>query len=155
MYYEDGHRLPTVTDKMIRGFFGRYRFLSNFHLCPVYVQGITYPSSEHAYMAMKTLKIMQRREISKLETPREAKIFGTSARIKLRPNWDEIRLDKMYDVLRCKFVQNKELRLLLAGTADRYLEETNDWNDTFWGVCDGVGQNNLGKTLMRLRKELS
>ena len=32
--------------------------------------------------------------------------------------------------------------------------EGNDWNDTFWGQCDGVGLNHLGKLLMRVREEI-
>lgn len=29
--------------------------------------------------------------------------------------------------------------------------EGNQWHDTFWGVCNGVGQNNLGQILMNVR----
>ena len=42
----------------------------------------------------------------------------------------------------------------LLGTGDTYLEEGNTWNDTFWGVCNGVGENNLGRILMEVREEL-
>lgn len=31
--------------------------------------------------------------------------------------------------------------------------EGNTWGDKVWGVCDGIGENNLGKTLMRIRSE--
>ena len=34
------------------------------------------------------------------------------------------------------------------------LVEGNTWGDKVWGVCDGVGENNLGKTLMRIRDAL-
>jgi hypothetical protein len=34
------------------------------------------------------------------------------------------------------------------------LIEGNTWGDTFWGVCNGVGENNLGKTLMNVREIL-
>lgn len=33
-------------------------------------------------------------------------------------------------------------------------EVTNIGDDAFWGVCNGVGQNQLGNLLMRVRKEL-
>ena len=33
--------------------------------------------------------------------------------------------------------------------------EGNTWNDTFWGVCNGQGQNWLGKILMLVRSELN
>lgn len=44
------------------------------------------------------------------------------------------------------------MQLLATGT--RYLEETNTWGDTYWGVCEGKGLNMLGKTLMQVRDEL-
>jgi predicted NAD-dependent protein-ADP-ribosyltransferase YbiA (DUF1768 family) len=28
------------------------------------------------------------------------------------------------------------------------------WGDRFWGVCNGVGENMLGKLLMQVREEL-
>lgn len=30
----------------------------------------------------------------------------------------------------------------------------NHWHDTYWGVCDGAGENRLGKLLMQVRREL-
>jgi hypothetical protein len=34
---------------VIKGFLGEYSFLSNFYLCPVYYEGLVYPSSENAF----------------------------------------------------------------------------------------------------------
>ena len=53
-----------------------------------------------------------------------------------------------------KFAQNPDLLQKLLDTGDAHLEETNTWKDTFWGVCKGEGQNNLGKILMSVREEL-
>ena len=39
-------------------------------------------------------------------------------------------------------------------TGDAELVEGNTWNDTYWGVCNGVGHNHLGKILMQVRQEL-
>jgi predicted NAD-dependent protein-ADP-ribosyltransferase YbiA (DUF1768 family) len=30
----------------------------------------------------------------------------------------------------------------------------NYWNDKFWGICKGVGENHLGKILMQIRDEI-
>lgn len=30
--------------------------------------------------------------------------------------------------------------------------EGNDWHDVYWGVCNGVGENMLGKMLMKIRQ---
>ena len=42
---------------------------------------------------------------------------------------------------------------MLQETRDFYLEETNWWNDTFWGVCNRKGKNILGHLLMKIRDE--
>jgi predicted NAD-dependent protein-ADP-ribosyltransferase YbiA (DUF1768 family) len=34
------------------------------------------------------------------------------------------------------------------------LIEGNWWGDTYWGVCNGVGENHLGKLLMKIRDYL-
>jgi predicted NAD-dependent protein-ADP-ribosyltransferase YbiA (DUF1768 family) len=43
---------------------------------------------------------------------------------------------------------------MLLATDDEELVEGNWWNDTFWGVCRGDGENNLGKIIMKVRDEL-
>lgn len=79
----------------IKGFFGDYRFLSNFHLCDVYFEGILYPSSEHAYMASKSLDISIRKMFMKIpdENQKHWGMKCADARkvgqtIELRPDWD-------------------------------------------------------------------
>ena len=42
----------------------------------------------------------------------------------------------------------------LLGDKHKAYEETNHWNDTYWGVCNGVGQNMLGRMLMFIRDNL-
>ena len=50
----------------VKGFFGDYRFLSNFHVADVWYEGILYPSTEHAYQAAKTLNEETRKEFLNL-----------------------------------------------------------------------------------------
>ena len=59
----------------------------------------------------------------------------------------------MYDVVKAKF-SIKHLKEMLLATGNEELIEGNLWNDTYWGVCNGKGQNKLGKILMRVREEL-
>lgn len=151
-------RVARVTPFGIYGFFGDYRFLSNFQTAPLrlegsWADGLVYPTSEHAYMALKTEDLAVRHQISQLETGAAAKRFGRT--IVLREGWDgALRLEAMLAVLRAKFRQNPELATKLLATGLLYLEETNDWNDVFWGVCRGRGLNMLGKMLMQVRTEL-
>lgn len=53
-----------------------------------------------------------------------------------------------------KEVPTKRQQAKLLATRDRMLIEGNDWGDTFWGMVDGEGENNLGKILMRVREEI-
>lgn len=138
-------------EEHIRGFFEEYRFLSNFHLCEVEYEGLIYPSSENAYQAAKTLDLELRKLFTKC-TPNKAKQLGRG--LKLREDWDMIKLQVMYDICLDKFRRSPELKHKLLSTNPKHLEETNWWGDTYWGVCRGVGQNHLGQTLMMVRSEL-
>ena len=135
----------------IDDFRGPYRWLSNFHMCPVMYEGEIYPSSEHAYMAAKTTDLSIREEIKALPKPGMAKKIGRS--LTLRDGWDDMRISVMEEILRDKFTRTASLKQQLLDTCDFELIEGNTWNDCFWGVCRGKGENNLGKLLMKLRKE--
>lgn len=137
----------------IFGFDGtQYRFLSNFYGAPVKYLGIIWPTAEHAYQAMKTRIAKERDEILAADTPGKAKRIGQ--KVKMRVDWDFIKDDVMYGILSSKF-SDFTLSVLLLTTNDKYLEETNTWNDTYWGVCNGVGQNKLGLQLMKIRDILT
>lgn len=141
-----------MSGNIINSFKGQYSFLSNFHPVQVEIEGIVYPSVEHAYVAMKTTDIELRKQISLIETAGKVKRMGRT--LNIRNDWDHIKLPVMFGLVRLKF-QKPELKLLLTSTGDSHLEEGNWWGDTFWGVCKGVGENNLGKILMRVRQEIT
>lgn len=132
---------------------GEFQFLCNFYPCEISYGALVYPTSEHAFQAAKTVLIEEKVLISMLKTPLEAKRAGRKL-TKIRSNWDNIRLKIMEDIVRAKFTQHKDLAAKLKATGNRELIEGNWWKDTFWGVCDGVGENHLGKILMKVRSEL-
>lgn len=136
----------------ILGFNREYRFLSNFYPAKVEYDGLEYSSTEHAYQAAKTEDAAQRRRIREAQKPGDAKRLGKQ--VKMRTDWEQIKIGVMRDLVRQKFTNHKELKEKLLATGDAYIEETNTWNDTFWGVCKGKGQNWLGKILMEIREEL-
>lgn len=136
----------------IKGFQGPYRFLSNFYPCAVEYDGFHFRSSEAAYQAAKAFGRDERKQFTELDA-RQACALGKSLK-EIHPDWYEIRLNVMYRVLRAKFGQNAELKAKLLATGDAYLEETNYWRDTFWGVYNGYGQNHLGQLLTLVRDEL-
>ena len=134
----------------IDSFDGMYSFLSNFFPCEIKYEGITYPTSEHAFQAAKTHDPNERMKIANVDSPGRAKKLGR--KLKLRRDWGSVRIGIMAAILRIKF-ENADLRKRLLNTDDAELIEGNNWHDTFWGVCDGVGENNLGKLLMKIREE--
>jgi ribA/ribD-fused uncharacterized protein len=136
-------------------FFGEHRFLSNFFVAELVWDNIVWPSSEHAYQAAKTLDRSERIRISQLKTPGAAKKCGKT--IQLRPDWEAVKVEIMYEIVLAKFSQNPELHDRLLATGDAHLEEGNSWHDRTWGVCpvgSGQGLNYLGVILMAVREEL-
>jgi ribA/ribD-fused uncharacterized protein len=134
-------------------FSGDLDFLSNFYPAPVVVGGIRYGTSEAAYQAQKSLDETVRAHFAEYH-PGKAKRKGQQ--IVMRPDWYEVRLAVMEEVLRAKFTQNPALAAKLLATGEKPLEEGNAWGDTFWGIDlnTGEGENNLGKILMKVRAEL-
>lgn len=141
-----------MTDTIpITSFSGEFAFLSNFACCRVEVDGIIFPTTEHAFQASKTTDIAARKQIALLMTPGKAKRFGRT--LTLRKDWDLVRVEVMRSILQKKFSQEPFKSLLIA-TGDRELIEGNTWGDKFWGVCNGEGFNTLGNLLMEIRREV-
>lgn len=152
--------IPTIRSNLLKdyimeqdgiyGFKGKTRFLSNFADCKVIFDGVEYPTTENAYQAAKTLNKAERKIFETL-SPFDAKQMGR--KITVRNDWQEVNLQIMFDLNLQKF-QKEPYKRWLQETGDKYIEETNTWGDAFWGVCNGVGENHLGKILMRVRDEL-
>lgn len=131
-------------------FDGEYRWLSNFWPCAISFNGLVFSSLEAAYVAAKTDDPTEIMYINTL-TPGQAKKYGRT--LELRPDWDEVKVYAMLFLLRKKFKKGSDLAKMLDATGDAELIEGNTWGDTFWGVCNGIGENNLGKLLMQVREE--
>lgn len=147
----------------IYGFYGKefaggyepineYGFLSNMVVfdIPIIYQDISYYAVENFFVSMKTQSLDLRRKIAKMD-PKKSKVYGRT--LKLRPDWEDIKYSVLLYGLREKFSKNPYRARLLA-TGDRYIEETNWWNDKFFGVHKGYGYNILGFLLMHVRTEL-
>ena len=137
--------------KIIDSFHGEYAFLSNYYDSPIFYDGILYPTVEHAFQAAKTTVFIQRIIIANKKTPGQAKCAGR--KVTLRDNWDDIKLYIMKELIILKFT-NPKLKSALLNTKDAELIERNTWNDTYWGICNGIGENHLGKILMEVRETL-
>ena len=134
---------------MIEYFRDEYYFLSNFYSAPVEYMGIRFSSNEAAFQAAKCPE--RANEFVRLN-PSEAKRLGR--RVALRPDWEQVKDNVMYEICLDKFRRNPDLRDKLLATGDAELIEGNTWGDRYWGQVDGIGRNQLGKTLMRVRHVL-
>jgi ribA/ribD-fused uncharacterized protein len=137
----------------IREFQGEFRFLSNFWPADVRFGHRSFPTVEHAYQAWKATNKEDFKFVASSPTPGEAKRRGR--KITVREDWDRVKLPLMEMLVRSKFdrERNPQLLTLLLLTGERKLIEGNKWGDTFWGVCNGEGENHLGKLLMKIRAE--
>ncbi len=129
------------------------RFLSNFVPAAIVYGRIEYPTVEHAFQAAKTDDRALKLTVAAAPSPGAAKRIGR--KVPLRADWEEVKTDIMRTLVRLKFSTHQELRERLLETGEAELIEGNTWNDTFWGVCKGKGQNWLGKILMEVREELA
>jgi ribA/ribD-fused uncharacterized protein len=139
---------------IINGFFGEYRWLSNFYDADIVYEDIYFPSVEHAYVYSKyNTKPKELTQFLEL-TSGQVKRLGKT--IDIRSDFDEIKVDVMAELIFCKFSdRNPELVQKLLSTGEAHISETNSWGDTFWGVnLEGVGLNMLGKIIMARREQL-
>ena len=160
----------------------QYGELSNFFNAPVRFCGVLYPTSEHAYQAQKLLGLsptpasrraaalvcqqstpFKAKLLASLNPPRrypwQAQLADLAASLRQqgarqRDDWERVRLDVMLSVLRCKFRHSPACRTVLLATGERPLVERS-MTDLFWGqTASGVGENNLGRLLVVVRREL-
>ena len=140
-----------MTTKKIATFDGEYEWLSNFAYSPFTFEGVTYPTVEHGFQALKTDDPAWKEKIINARTPGMAKRLGRQC--PRRATWEKEKIGVMMRLLHCKFSQNPDLKDKLLATGSAELQEGNTWGDTFWGVDtrNGLGDNNLGIGLMLLR----
>ena len=118
---------------------------------PFIYQGMTFYTVENFFQAMKTLDIEERKLIA-AATPSKAKRLGR--KVKLREDWETIKLQVMEHALRIKFAPGTSWYTKLMAIGNEEIVELNNWNDVYWGrTLDGRGENHLGNLLIKLREE--
>lgn len=133
----------------IYGFNGPYRFLSNFYIEPdgTHVEG--------EFQRAKCAEEQDRQRFSPntCTTPFHDPAFckGLGRKVKLREDWEAVKVEVMVFYVTKKFRDHPRLAERLRETGTLYLEETNAWGDSFWGVSRGYGLNMLGAILMDVR----
>ena len=111
---------------------------------------------------MNDLNTMER--IMHTNNPYQCKKLGRQVKNWNQELWDQHKCDIMFDALRYKFSQNDDILQKLLSTGNSTLAEASP-RDRIWGIGlnitdaqsgkDWRGKNLLGKTLMRVREDLS
>jgi ribA/ribD-fused uncharacterized protein len=142
----------------VKQFKNVYKKYSNFYPVKVMFEGVTYPSVEHAFQAAKTKNKYLRLQISKIPSNQAGKVKAAGRRLKIRKDWDTIKISVMRYLLTQKFNQDEFKNLLLS--VNGQIIEGNYWCDNYWGDCycpkcqDIEGKNILGKLIMNIRDEI-
>lgn len=131
-----------------------YGEFSNFAPYPIKLKGKVWATSEHYFQAQKFAGTPHENKIRKAASPMKAAELGRTRKVRIRDNWDHIKDNVMFDAVKAKFSQHRDLQTLLLETGEATLVEHTE-NDAYWGDGgDGKGKNKLGKILMRVRDEL-
>lgn len=128
-------------------------YMSNFYPSTFIVPqipGVLWPTNEHFFAAMKTTDKRLWPKFADCSTPLKAKKMGRS--VKLRPDWEQIKISVMVTGLLCKFLQNERLLAQLVDTYPKVLHEDSPY-DQIWGSRNG-GLDLLGKCLVQVREHL-
>lgn len=132
--------------------------LSNFSAFTLRWKGLLFMTSEAAYQWEKfnfsEAPTWLRMDILHAASAHDAFKIAQKNNHRRRPDWDEVKVDIMRDILRAKAQQHEYVRRKLLQTGARELVE-NSWRDNFWGWGENRdGQNMLGKLWMQIRDEL-
>jgi len=129
--------------------------LHNFSAHSIVYKGAVYPTVEHAYHSSKFDDVDIKKEIQQAGNPLLAYTLGQKYASARKSNWDEIKVNVLYEIIKEKVNQHEEVKNTLLSTGSDEIVEVNP-NDDFWGSGkDRNGQNNTGQILMRIRQELS
>lgn len=125
-----------------------YYFLSNMYPCKIKLGKYTFSCAEAAFQAAKCPARVS--EFIGIDGYAAKKL---GRKVELRSDWNEVKLNFMERIVRAKFNQHPELKEKLINLDCPTIVEDNNWGDTFWGVCNGKGENHLGKILTKLKEE--
>jgi len=141
---------------MINEFKGDYRWLSNFEAVTITIDGVSYPSVEHAYMSYKS-NDPEWKKFCMDANNTAGDVKKKSREVKLVDNWDNLKFTVMSLCLTKKYEQ-EPFRSRLIKTGTQNIVEGNYFGDTIWGVdlkyTPNIGENHLGRMIMKVREDL-
>ncbi|NES86067.1 MAG: NADAR family protein [Moorea sp. SIO2B7] len=134
-----------------------YGYFSNFSPHPIHCLGLDWPTVEHYYQAQKFVGTKDQGiipVIRQASTPEEAAALGRDRNRRVRPDWEQVKKQVMWEGVLTKFLTHSDIQAILLATGDQIIVEDSPI-DYYWGCGrDGTGLNELGKILMRVRQEI-
>lgn len=134
-----------------------YGCFSNFSPHSIEIEGLVWSTVEHYYQAQKFVGTEDEglmTLIRNAKTPTEAAALGRDRTRKLRPDWEEVKLQVMWQGVLTKFLKHTDIQAILLDTGEELIVEDSP-TDYYWGCGqEQTGQNQLGKILMNVRKEI-
>lgn len=147
------------TDKQVFFYEQEFYVLSNFAAFNLNYGGMVFQTSEHAYHYLRfagdsTTRILIRDRIRNAPSAHEAFRLAQEYKGWQIPEWNDVKVEVMLDIIRKKAKQHEYVRRKLLETGSREIIE-DSWRDSFWGWGPNKdGQNMLGKLWMRVRADL-
>ena len=130
---------------------GEHGIYSNFFPRMFTLNRRRWKSVEHYYQAAKTKDPSEAVKIRRCKNAAVAKRLGKA--VKLRNDWDSVKVSVMEEAVYAKFSQHEDLKKRLLDTGDSIIHEDSPY-DFIWGWGKGKGQDLLGKVLMKVRDRL-
>lgn len=149
------HKLDT--DDQVFFYEQEFYVLSNFSAFRLEYRGIDFDTSEAAYHWAKFADAAPGVgvEIRSARSAHDAFKVAEAKRHLRRPDWDDVKVVIMRDILRAKADQHEYVRRKLLETGNRQLIE-DSWRDSFWGWgLDRQGKNMLGTLWMEVRAKIA
>lgn len=153
----DPWMIQTMTEREAVGFYDReFYIFSNFAATEIVYDDTRYPTTEHAYQALKFRETNPDifRMILEAPSPHEAKKLAARAHRHQDPEWESKKLEVMEALLREKLERHSYVAKKLLQSSGHEICEDSPY-DSYWGIGpDGSGANHLGKLWIKLRAEL-
>jgi len=133
---------------------GEFYVFSNFSSFAVEWKGVLWMTSEYAYQAAHFTDEKIIESIKNARSAHDSKKLVEALQDKKRPDWKEVKLSIMEEIVRAKLSQHPYIQKKLLQTGDREIIEDSP-KDSFWGWGPHKdGNNHLGKIWMKLRSEM-
>eukprot|EP00668_Euglena_longa_P001947 GGOE01002271.1.p1 GENE.GGOE01002271.1~~GGOE01002271.1.p1 ORF type:complete len:178 (-),score=66.20 GGOE01002271.1:315-821(-) len=120
-----------------------YHELDNFLVRPFVIDGLQYLSSEQYFQCMKFTDEGYREIIRATKSGNQCWELGNTRKFAIREDWEQVKVQVMYEANRAKFEQNADLRQVLVSTQG----PIRAGGFPFWAEWNGI-------LLERLREEL-